>query len=553
MAGDKLFKTRHPHTRELRALAGEEWELYDAVTDFVSKKLARDPVARRAPAQRAGFALTTMQRRLASSTRAIRRTLERRIERIERALEDPEAYLRSRRRRSRPMSSPRTTISKTSTRTSCWQLEEEALEEWLPRRSTSCEANARRSSPLLALAQEVEAEAHRAEAARAARRRAKSEGLHEDRRKQLLIFTEHKDTLDYLVEKLGADFDVAVIHGGMKLAERIDQERFFREQAQIMVATEAAGEGINLQFCHLMVNYDIPWNPNRLEQRMGRIHRIGQTREVHIFNLVAGNTREGYVLKALLDKIENIEGTLGDEVFDVIGGIFAEYNLRELLESVLVGEVSAEERSRADRGEGERSGRGRPRERAARAALATDNIDWQEQSDRAARARERRLPPSYFERFFLDAIAFAGGKAERAPRRDRPRRPHSRRRSSREAGSASATRRIAPDLRAARPSIARSRCGRASEDEADAAAGRAVRAGSSALRRARRLGHRAHRRRHRSAAPSSRTRRRPILRSSPSDSLTSSTATASSSIRRSASRSSAVTRSASAPGRRSTT
>ena len=130
----------------------------------------------------------------------------------------------------------------------------------------------------------------------------RSLGLKEDRRKQLLIFTEHKDTLDYLVENLSTDFEVAQIHGQMKLAERIEQERYFRETAQIMVATEAAGEGINLQFCHLMVNYDIPWNPNRLEQRMGRIHRIGQTDEVYIFNLVATNTREGYVLNVLLQE-----------------------------------------------------------------------------------------------------------------------------------------------------------------------------------------------------------------------------------------------------------
>ena len=101
----------------------------------------------------------------------------------------------------------------------------------------------------------------------------RDEGLREDRSKKLLIFTEHKDTLDYLVEKLrGEGFDVAIIHGGLKLPDRIAQERQFRERSQIMVATEAAGEGINLQFCHLMVNYDIPWNPNRLEQRMGRIH-----------------------------------------------------------------------------------------------------------------------------------------------------------------------------------------------------------------------------------------------------------------------------------------
>ena len=167
-------------------------------------------------------------------------------------------------------------------------------------------------------------------------------GLKEDRRKQLLIFTEHKDTLDYLVENLSKDFEVAQIHGQMKLPERIEQERYFRETAQIMVATEAAGEGINLQFCHLMVNYDIPWNPNRLEQRMGRIHRIGQTDDVYIFNLVATNTREGYVLNVLLKKMENMGVALGDKVFDVVGQAIGT-NLREVLEAVIAGEMTKEE------------------------------------------------------------------------------------------------------------------------------------------------------------------------------------------------------------------
>ncbi|MGO9789749.1 MAG: helicase-related protein [Solirubrobacteraceae bacterium] len=97
---------------------------------------------------------------------------------------------------------------------------------------------------------------------------------------------------------------------------------------------EAAGEGINLQLCHLMMKYDIPWNPNHLEQRMGRIHRIGQTEDVHIFNLVAGNTREGYVLKTLLRKMEVMGLAMGDKAFDVIGTTFAGYRLRELIESV---------------------------------------------------------------------------------------------------------------------------------------------------------------------------------------------------------------------------
>ena len=178
--------------------------------------------------------------------------------------------------------------------------------------------------------------------------------MKEDRRKQLLIFTEHKDTLDYLVENLSEDFEVAQIHGQMKLAERIEQERYFRETAQIMVATEAAGEGINLQFCHLMVNYDIPWNPNRLEQRMGRIHRIGQTEEVYIFNLVASNTREGYVLNVLLKKMENMGVALGDKVFDVVGQAIGT-NLREVLEAVIAGEIT----TGSSRGDVRRRG-GRP-------------------------------------------------------------------------------------------------------------------------------------------------------------------------------------------------
>ncbi|MGI9111444.1 MAG: C-terminal helicase domain-containing protein [Gaiellaceae bacterium] len=295
-----------------------------------------------------------MQRRLASSTRAIRRTLERRLERIDREvlgedeLEDLDEAAR-------------------------WEREEKALSEWLPATVAELEAEREPLEPLLPLAQrldESKTERKLVELLDVV----KTQGLREDRRKQLVIFTEHKDTLDYLVEQLRPEFDGSVIHGGLKLAERIEQERFFRERAQILVATEAAGEGINLQFCHLMVNYDIPWSPHRLEQRMGRIHRIGQEREVHVFNLVAGETREGYVLKALLDKLERIGVTLGDRVFDVSGGMYAEYNLRELLESVLAGEVS--------------------KEKAAQTIAAKEDDPTAIARAGAARVREHRMPPS---------------------------------------------------------------------------------------------------------------------------------------------------------------
>ena len=407
MAGNKLFKDRHPQRVEFE-ITGDEWELYNAVTDFVSTKLVEIRGDRSKAT--AGFALTTMQRRVASSTRAIRRTLERRLDRIEKALEDPAAYLRGRKAFQTALFPEGDELDDLD-ESERWQLEEEALEEWLPDTVTELEGERDALRPLLALAQEVEGK-------RVERKLTelldvvRNLGLKEDRRKQLLIFTEHKDTLDYLIENLSRDFEVAQIHGQMKLPERIAQERYFRETAQIMVATEAAGEGINLQFCHLMVNYDIPWNPNRLEQRMGRIHRIGQTDDVYIFNLIAGNTREGYVLSVLLQKMENMGVALGDKVFDVVGQAIAT-NLREVLEAVIAGEMSKEEAAQTFGGaEVDPKTKARAEE-LLESALARDHLDWETERDRAARAEERRLPPGYFERFFVDAITYAGGKVTR--------------------------------------------------------------------------------------------------------------------------------------------
>jgi superfamily II DNA or RNA helicase len=405
MTGRDLFKPRHPQTIGYE-LQGDEYELYKAVTDFVSRRLAE--IRGSQERTTAGFVLTTMQRRMASSVRAIRRSLERRMDRLDRALADPEAYLRSRKSfRDSLLEDP--DMLEDLEEEALWRLEEQALDALLPDTVAELEAEQEAVAPLLVQAQELEAK-------RSERKLTElmdvvhSLGLKEDRSKQLLIFTEHKDTLDYLVENLTDDFEVAAIHGGLKLAERIEQERRFREHAQIMVATEAAGEGINLQFCHLMVNYDIPWNPNRLEQRMGRIHRIGQTEDVYIFNLVAENTREGYVLKTLLTKLERMGEVLGDKVFDVIGATFAGYRLRELIERVIAGEISSEAAAEQVGGpEPDAAILARAKE-LLQDALAQHHIDWEHERDRSNRAQERRLPPSYFQRFFTNAITLAGGK-----------------------------------------------------------------------------------------------------------------------------------------------
>lgn len=404
MAGEKLFRPRYPHTLGYE-LEGMELDLYNAVTNFVSKELAE--IRGEGSRSAAGFALTTMQRRLASSVRAIKRTLERRVDRLERALADPEAYLRNR-KDFRADAYPDGADDSDLDEDELWKLEEKALEEWLPGTIAEIEAELDALRPLLVQAQETEAAGTELKLNELLDV-VNEQGLREDHTKKLLIFTEHKDTLDFLVEKLGGDFDVALIHGGMKLRERIAAEKEFREHAQIMIATEAAGEGINLQFCHLMVNYDIPWNPNRLEQRMGRIHRIGQSRDVHIFNLVATNTQEGHVLHTLLRKIENMGSQLGDEVFDVIGETFAGYRLKDLLEQVLAGEVTKEEAAARMGGD-----QVDPEIKAkfvalTEKALAAHHLDWHVEADRAARAEEKRLPPGYLERFFRDAVDLIGG------------------------------------------------------------------------------------------------------------------------------------------------
>ena len=406
MAGADLFKPRHPHTVGYE-LSGVEWDLYEAVTDFVSTELARI----RGDTNRgvAGFALTTMQRRLASSVRAIKRTLERRIARLERALEDPEAYVRSLKDFVSEVYGDDPDAMADLAEEECWLLEERALEEWLPGTVDELRAELTVLHPLLTQAEQAEAAGSEIKLNELMSVLTK-QGLRRDRTVKLLIFTEHKDTLDFLAETLDTEgFEVAVIHGGLKLRDRIAAERHFRDQAQIMVATEAAGEGINLQFCHLMVNYDIPWNPNRLEQRMGRIHRIGQTRDVHIYNLVAINTREGAVLATLLHKLENMARTLGESVFDVIGEIFAGTRLVELIEKVLAGEVTEQQAIEELGGETIDPQIEEKFRTLTAKALATHHLDWQAQADSAARAAERRLPPGYLERFFKDAMDFLGG------------------------------------------------------------------------------------------------------------------------------------------------
>ncbi|HIE15184.1 TPA: DUF3883 domain-containing protein, partial [Candidatus Bathyarchaeota archaeon] len=240
---------------------------------------------------------------------------------------------------------------------------------------------------------------------------------------KLLLFTEHRETLDYLAgnEALGIKgklqewgLTVTKIHGGMRIGDRdsigtrIYAEREFREESQVLVATEAAGEGINLQFCWLMINYDIPWNPVRLEQRMGRIHRYGQEHDCLIFNFVAHNTREGRVLDKLLERLREIRSALGtDQVFDVVGDVFPANMLERLIRDLyarkttlqdvldrVVKEIDIERFKRICRSTLE--------------GLAKKELNLSAIIGKSAEAKERRLVPEIVEKFFLGAAPITG-------------------------------------------------------------------------------------------------------------------------------------------------
>jgi hypothetical protein len=248
------------------------------------------------------------------------------------------------------------------------------------------------------------------------------------RSEKLVIFTEHRDTLTYLKEKLdillGDPDAVVTIHGGLGREERLKIQEAFRHDpdVKVLLATDAAGEGINLQRAHLMVNYDLPWNPNRIEQRFGRIHRIGQREVCHLWNLVAEGTREGEVYHKLLDKLEEARKALGGQVFDILGKVvFDGRPLRELLvEAIRYGE-QPEVRARLTQTVENAFDRERIQELIEQRAIAPDTMDVSRVyriREEMERAEARRLQPHYVESFFLDAFRQLGGTyRQREPRR----------------------------------------------------------------------------------------------------------------------------------------
>lgn len=339
---------------ELTQGAVSEQALYDQTTAYLRHIYNRAKLLNKTAAQ---LALGVFQRRMASSTYALLRSIERRIERLNGVIDDVIAgridlvALAKKAARLKEDDDPFEAHTADEEQEGDGVegnevSEEEILGSFVAATLADLEIEKEYVTDLLHLARKVQELGHESKFE-------KLRGILEDKRfknEKFLIFTEHRDTLIYLKERLdglGFTGQVASIHGGMNYLERGAQVAFFKKPiedggARIMVCTDAAGEGINLQFCWVMINYDVPWNPARLEQRMGRIHRYGQRRsEVFILNLIAGKTREGRVVKTLLDKLEAIRKELKSEkVFDVIGRIFDGKSITEYMRRSLEGEDS---------------------------------------------------------------------------------------------------------------------------------------------------------------------------------------------------------------------
>lgn len=461
--GTPLFPERIAYTVPYR-LSDAEAELYKSVTEYVREEFNRaDALENDKRTGTVGFALTILQRRLASSPEAIYQSLRRRRERLESRLRELEVLQRGggspalEPQRAAPAAptldaddiedleeAPDNEVEETEEQvldqaTAARTIEELRIEIETLKRLEGMALAIRRSGEdkkwreLATLLSEIFTPA-------SIRNGWAEEGAEYDPgvpippkpkaspHQKLVIFTEHRDTLNYLHGRistlLGRQEAVVIIHGGMGREDRMKAQEAFRfdPDVQVLLATDAAGEGINLQRAHLMVNYDLPWNPNRLEQRFGRIHRIGQTEVCHLWNLVAEETREGDVYRRLLEKLAEARNALGGQVFDVLGKLqFEGRPLRELLiEAIRYGDLP-EVRARLTNVVENTFDKDTLRNLLEERALAHDAMDASRVyriREEMERAEARRLQPHYVESFFLEAFKRLGGTAkQREPRR----------------------------------------------------------------------------------------------------------------------------------------
>jgi superfamily II DNA or RNA helicase len=405
-----LFTKRNVQTTEFE-IDSEEWEFYDALTKYVEEQSMRAAGDDSARGRAVGFTMALLQRRFASSIYAVRRTLERMKESREKALHNPDEYRKKQISRRLPDDFYDLTEEEQ------YGIVEE-LEKDVPTLDPSLlREDIRSLQGLIDQARilekrEIESKLIKLKVVLT------QQGIFSDPKMKLLIFTEHKDTLEFLVGKLREwGLTVTQIHGGMKIGDqnapntRIFAEREFKESCQIMVATEAAGEGINLQFCWFMINYDIPWNPMRLEQRMGRIHRYGQEKDCLIINFVSTNTREGRVLFKLFERIHEIENDLDPKrtgkIFNVLGEIFPANQLEKMVREMYARNLT-EDIIKSRIVEQVDVDRFRKITSSTLEGLAKRELNLSAILSKSAEAKERRLIPEVIEDFFIQSGSVSG-------------------------------------------------------------------------------------------------------------------------------------------------
>lgn len=415
-----LFTRRNVTTTEFQ-ISEEELDFYDRLTRYVedqSIKAAADDSAR---GRALAFTMAMLQRRFASSLYAVRRSLERMRDKRERILKDPEGYRKEQLNKRLPEDFEDLTDEEQQEIIS--QLEDVVADV----DPAALREEIAELTKLINHARELESREVETKLV-ALKELLTKQGVFTDQKMKLLLFTEHKDTLDFLAgdgrdgRPLGKlrewGLSLTQIHGGMKIGDRdipgtrIFAERDFREAAQVLVATEAAGEGINLQFCWLMINYDIPWNPVRLEQRMGRIHRYGQEKDCLIFNFVSTNTREGRVLQKLFERIEAIQEDLDPKhtgkIFNVLGDVFPSNQLEKMLRDMYSHNQMTEELIKQRIVEQVDRTRFENITNSTLEGLAKRELNLSAIVGKSAEARERRLVPEVIEDFFLNAAPLTG-------------------------------------------------------------------------------------------------------------------------------------------------
>ncbi len=420
--GKPLFPERRAYTINY-TLSPEEDILYEDVTEYVRQEFNRaEQLENDGRRGTIGFALTILQRRLASSPEAIHQSLKRRRERLEKRSKEAQHA------RERILQAEGPTYDD-----DYWEDFDDAPEAEIEEVETELIDSATAARTIEELEAEIiilrDLEARALRVRRSGNDRKWNELLrllqdtpemqNSDRvQRKLVIFTEHRDTLNYLIERLntliGRPEAIVTIHGGIRREDRRDVEDRFRNDPDtlILVATDAAGEGINLQRAHLMVNYDLPWNPNRLEQRFGRIHRIGQTEVCHLWSLVAGQTREGAVYQRLLKKLETERHALDGQVFDVLGKLFQDTPLRKLLVDAVRYGDDPEIRARLQQVVDNVTDQERVRDLLEHQSLVTASMDVSQIMrirEEMERASARRLQPFYIKAYFLQAVEYFGG------------------------------------------------------------------------------------------------------------------------------------------------